>query len=385
MRIFGTSVNAATKITRQYHLLARRLTRMTSHENIGPENTLVGHKTSSVDLGFAGIADGEPLVDVRGLQVHFPVTRGLLKREVGRVKAVDGVSFTIRKGEALGLVGESGSGKSTIARCLLKLTEPTGGTISYCGTDIDQIDRRSIASFRRNVQAIFQDPYSSLNPRMRIGDIIGEPIYVHRIASSTADREKRVQELLDLCGLPRNLAGRYPHEMSGGQRQRVGIARALALNPGFIVCDEPVSALDVSIQAQIINFLEDLRQELGLTYLFIGHDLSVVKNLCDRVAVMYLGKLVELADSEKLFADPRHPYTRALLSAVPIPDPVAEEAREHKILPGEMPSPLNPPPGCVFHPRCDLAYGECRQTAPNFEEQQPQHWVACPVVHAPVQ
>lgn len=358
---------------------------MTPGGNMAPETVSSERGTMPGELDFGRIAKGEPLVDVRDLQVHFPVTRGLLKREVGRIKAVDGVSFTIRKGEALGLVGESGSGKSTIARCLLKLTEPTGGTISYCGIELDQIGRRSLASFRRNVQAIFQDPYSSLNPRMRIGDIIGEPIYVHRTAPSSSAREKRVQELLDLCGLPRNLADRYPHEMSGGQRQRVGIARALALNPSFIVCDEPVSALDVSIQAQIINFLEDLRQELGLTYLFIGHDLSVVKNLCDRVAVMYLGKLVELAESETLFANPNHPYTRALLSAVPIPDPIAEEAREHKILPGEMPSPLNPPSGCVFHPRCDYAIGECRQSEPRLEELQSQHWVACPVARAPVQ
>lgn len=331
------------------------------------------------ELDFTRVDDGAPLVEVRDLKVHFPITRGILKREVGRVKAVDGVSFTIMKGEALGLVGESGSGKSTIARCLLKLTQPTGGTVAYGGFDLGQFDRRTIALYRRNVQAIFQDPYSSLNPRMRIREIVGEPLFVHAIAATSAEREKRVLELFDLCGLPRGLAERYPHEMSGGQRQRVGIARALALNPSFIVCDEPVSALDVSIQAQIINLLEDLRLEFGLTYLFIGHDLSVVKNLCNRVAVMYLGKLVELADSETLFEDPCHPYTRALISAIPIPDPVAEQAREHKILQGEMPSPLNPPSGCVFHPRCEYAIDECRRSVPDLMEHQPQHWVACPV------
>ncbi len=334
------------------------------------------------ELDFARIVDGEPLVEVRDLKVHFPVTRGILKREVGRIKAVDGVSFSILKGEALGLVGESGSGKSTIARCLLKLTKPTSGAITYGGVALDQIGRRDLAAFRRNVQAIFQDPYSSLNPRMRIREIIGEPLYVHRTVRTSAEREKRVGELFDLCGLPRGLGDRYPHEMSGGQRQRVGIARALALNPSFVVCDEPVSALDVSIQAQIINLLEDLRQELGLTYLFIGHDLSVVKNLCNRVAVMYLGTLVELADSEILFDAPRHPYTQALLSAIPIPDPVAEAAREHKILQGEMPSPLNPPSGCVFHPRCEYAIGDCRKRTPGLEEMGGHHWVACPVVGA---
>ncbi len=331
------------------------------------------------ELDFAGVDEGAPLVEVRDLKVHFPITRGVLRREVGRVKAVDGVSFTILKGEALGLVGESGSGKSTIARCLLKLTEPTGGTIAYGGFDLSRFNRYTISLYRRNVQAIFQDPYSSLNPRMRIREIIGEPLYVHRIAPTSAAREKRVSELFDLCGLPRGLGDRYPHEMSGGQRQRVGIARALALNPSFIVCDEPVSALDVSIQAQIINLLEDLRLEFALTYLFIGHDLSVVKNLCNRVAVMYLGRLVELAASESLFDAPCHPYTRALISAVPIPDPVAEQAREHKILPGEMPSPLNPPTGCVFHPRCEYSIDECRRTVPGLTEKQPQHWVACPV------
>ncbi len=316
-------------------------------------------------------------MQVRDLKVHFPVTRGVFKREVGRIKAVDGVSFNIEKGEALGLVGESGSGKSTVARCLLRLTEPTSGLIAYDGEDIAGFGRRDMAPFRRHVQAIFQDPYSSLNPRMRVREIIGEPLYAHGVAA--AERERRVFEMFDKCGLPRAMADRYPHEMSGGQRQRVGIARALVLNPSFVVCDEPVSALDVSIQAQIINLLEDLRQEFGLTYLFIGHDLSVVKNLCDRVAVMYLGKLVELADAEVLFATPQHPYTRALIAAVPIPDPAAEALRVHQVLQGEMPSPLSPPTGCVFHTRCEHAIGECRQSVPELKEVQSRHWVACPI------
>ncbi len=334
------------------------------------------------ELTIDRVAADAPLVEVRDVKVHFPVTRGFLRREVGQIKAVDGVSFSIRKGEALGLVGESGSGKSTIARALLKLTDPTAGTITYGGTDLANLDRKAIASFRRNVQAIFQDPYSSLNPRMRIRDIVGEPLYVHKVEPTAAGRERRVHQLFDVCGLPRNLAGRYPHEMSGGQRQRVGIARALALNPSFIVCDEPVSALDVSIQAQIINLLKDLREEFGLTYLFIGHDLSVVKNLCNRVAVMYLGKLVELAECESLFAQPCHPYTRALIAAIPIPDPEAEAAREHKVLQGEMPSPLAPPSGCVFNPRCEYAIADCRRTIPELTKTRPHHWVACPVVGA---
>ena len=293
----------------------------------------------------------EALVEVRSLMKYFPVTKGvLLQRAVGQVKAVDGVSFAIHRREALGLVGESGCGKSTIARCLLKLLAPSGGTIHFDGADIARLDKPSTLAFRRQVQAIFQDPYSSLNPRMKVGEIVGEPLYVHGRSASSADLERQVQGLLELCGLPRRLADHYPHEMSGGQRQRVGIARALALRPEFIVCDEPVSALDVSIQAQIINLLEDLQGEFGLTYLFIGHDLSVVRHLCQRVAVMYLGKLVEVADTDELFAHPMHPYTQALLAAVPEPDPVVERARPHQILPGEVPSPLNPPPGCVFHP-----------------------------------
>ena len=303
-----------------------------------------------------------------------------MQRTVGHVKAVDGVSFSVRKGEALGLVGESGCGKTTIARCVLKLLEPTEGSIRFDGSDVETLDKQSTLLFRRRVQAIFQDPYSSLNPRMQVADIIGEPLFIHSAKPNRAEIEARVDELLDLCGLARVMADRYPHEMSGGQRQRVGIARALALRPDLIVCDEPVSALDVSIQAQIINLLEDLRKEFGLTYLFIGHDLSVVKNLCHRVAVMYLGKLVEVGDSDTLFENPRHPYTRALLSAVPIPDPMVEKKRKHLTLPGEVPSALKPPAGCAFHPRCGLAVEACRAGAPLLEEHQAQHWVACPRV-----
>jgi oligopeptide/dipeptide ABC transporter ATP-binding protein len=329
----------------------------------------------------SGHGDPQALVEVRGLKKYFPVTSGfLLQRTVGQVKAVDGVSFAIRKGETFGLVGESGCGKSTIARCLLKLHESTEGAMLFEGADIEQLDARSTRTFRRRVQAIFQDPYSSLNPRMTVREIIGEPIHIHSETRDSAANAERVNELLELCGLPRRLASRYPHEMSGGQRQRVGIARALALSPDFIVCDEPVSALDVSIQAQIINLLEDLRDELGLTYLFIGHDLSVVKHLCHRVAVMYLGRIVEIAESDELFDHPMHPYTRALLEAIPIPDPVAEQAREHQVLPGEVPSPLNPPAGCVFHPRCSLAVTACRQSVPELLEVRPDHWAACPVV-----
>jgi oligopeptide transport system ATP-binding protein len=304
----------------------------------------------------------------------------LFQRSVGQIKAVDGVSFAIRRRETLGLVGESGCGKSTIARCLLKLLAPSGGAIYFDGADIGALDKPATLAFRRQVQAIFQDPYSSLNPRMKVAEIVGEPLHVHGRAATSADLERQVFELLELCGLPRRLADRYPHEMSGGQRQRVGIARALALRPEFIVCDEPVSALDVSIQAQIINLLEDLQSELGLTYLFIGHDLSVVRHLCQRVAVMYLGKLVEVADADELFEHPEHPYTQALLAAVPEPDPAAERARPHRILPGEVPSPLNPPPGCVFHPRCGLAEPACRARVPELLEFRQGHFVACPVV-----
>jgi oligopeptide transport system ATP-binding protein len=332
-----------------------------------------------------GASPGEPdvLLEVRNLTKYFPVTKGLVfQRTVGQVKAVDDVSFAIRRGEVLGLVGESGCGKTTVARCILKLLQSTGGSILFDGHDIESSDKTFTNQFRRQVQAIFQDPYSSLNPRMTVRETIGEPFTIHGERRNRAAIDGHVHELLDRCGLPRMFAERYPHEMSGGQRQRVGIARALALKPRFIVCDEPVSALDVSIQAQIINLLEDLQAEFGLTYLFIGHDLSVVRHLCHRVAVMYLGKLVEVADSDELFDNPLHPYTRALLAAIPVPDPEVEEQREHQVLPGEVPSPLNPPSGCVFHPRCAMAVDACRTRVPPLVELRANHWVACPEVAA---
>src|ERR1700675_2448394 len=293
-----------------------------------------------------------PLLEVRGLKMYFPITEGIIaSRKIGDVKAVDGVDLTIRRGETLGLVGESGCGKTTMGRCILRLEKPTAGEILYDGVDIAKLGRRELVALRRRIQVIFQDPYSSLNPRQKVGSIIAEPMRVHGVEPDRARRLARVRELLSVCGLNPNFADRYPHEMSGGQRQRVGIARALALNPEFIVCDEAVSALDVSIQAQIINLLEDLRDRFNLTYLFIAHDLSVVRHLCQRVAVMYLGRIVELADSDELFSNPLHPYTKALLAAVPVPDPSVEATRTFQPVSGEVPSPINPPKGCVFHPR----------------------------------
>ncbi len=327
------------------------------------------------------VAQAADLVAVRNLKMHFPVTEGaLVPRVVAHVKAIDGVSFTIRKGETLGLVGESGCGKTTTGRCILQLEHATGGEILYDGTNLIDLDRKSMMALRRKIQVIFQDPYSSLNPRMKIGEIIAEPMYVHKTEPDKASRDARVKELLHLCGLDPRFADRYPHEMSGGQRQRVGIARALSTRPEFIICDEAISALDVSIQAQIINLLEDLRDEFDLTYLFIAHDLSVVRHLCHRVAVMYLGKIVELAECDELYNNPMHPYTQALLAAVPIPDPEVERARAHQIVKGEVPSPINPPSGCVFHPRCRLAVDNCAREIPEFRELRPGHWVACSVV-----
>ena len=325
-----------------------------------------------------GIASAEVLLEVEDLRKHFPITKGLLfERAVGQVKAVDGVSFAIRRGETLGLVGESGCGKTTVSRCILKLDRPTQGAIRFAGEDIAELDDNGTRAFRRRVQAIFQDPYSSLNPRMTIGEIVGEPLIIHLDKSERGEVSRRVRELLDVCGLSGRLAERYPHELSGGQRQRVGIARALALRPEFIVCDEAVSALDVSIQAQIISLLESLREEFGLTYLFIGHDLSVVRHICHRVAVMYLGKLVEIADCDALFDNPQHPYTQALLAAVPVPDPDIERERAHQVIGGEVPSPINPPAGCVFHPRCPLAVEGCRQALPPLRQVGRDHWAAC--------
>ncbi|OCK58141.1 peptide ABC transporter substrate-binding protein [Bradyrhizobium sp. LMTR 3] len=321
------------------------------------------------------------LVTIRNLKMHFPVTEGaLFSKEVARVKAVDGINFTIRKGETLGLVGESGCGKTTTGRCILRLEHPTEGEILFDGKNLVDLDQKSMRALRQKIQVIFQDPYSSLNPRMKIGEIISEPMKVHGTEPNKAARDARVTELLSLCGLDPKFADRYPHEMSGGQRQRVGIARALSVRPEFIICDEAISALDVSIQAQIINLLEDLREQFGLTYLFIAHDLSVVRHLCHRVAVMYLGKIVELADCDELYSNPLHPYTQALLAAVPVPDPDLERARAHRIVKGEVPSPMNPPRGCVFHPRCPLAVDSCAKDVPEFRELQPGHWVACSVI-----
>jgi len=310
------------------------------------------------------------LLEVRNLVKHFEVGRGI-------VRAVDGVSFTIEKGETLGLVGESGCGKTTTGRCILQLERATSGSVLFEGRELTSLDQKELRSVRRKVQVIFQDPYSSLNPRMTVGQILAEPLAVHGIVSGRAARAARVKDLLSRVGLLPTHARRYPHEMSGGQRQRVGIARALAMEPSLIVCDEPVSALDVSIQAQIINLLEDLQSEFGLTYLFIAHDLAVVRHISDRVAVMYLGKIAEMADRKTIYDNPRHPYTKALLSAVPIPDPELEMKRERIVLGGEVPSALNPPAGCVFHPRCPIAVERCRHEIPLLRDLIAGHAAAC--------
>ena len=336
------------------------------------------HAAAATPGGFTKVDKGETLIEVKNLKMYFPVVEGIVfQKAIAYVKAVDDVSFSIKKGETLGLVGESGCGKTTTGRCILQLERPTAGEIIFEGVNLNDLDGKAMSPVRQKIQVIFQDPYSSLNPRMKIGDIIGEPMKVHGIEADADKRRRRISELLSICGLDPQFADRYPHEMSGGQRQRVGIARALSLNPEFIICDEAVSALDVSIQAQVINLLEDLREEFGLTYLFIAHDLSVVHHICNRVAVMYLGKMVELADSDELFANPMHPYTKALLSAVPVPDPTAEKHREHQVLQGEVPSPMNPPSGCVFHPRCPMAVDSCRVDIPPLVEKRPSHWVAC--------
>jgi len=319
----------------------------------------------------------EVILEVDNLVKHFPVGGGVLTGPLGMVRAVDGVSFSIRRGETLGLVGESGCGKTTTGRCILQLERPTSGRILFEGVDLVTLDQVALRSVRRRIQVIFQDPYSSLNPRMTIGQILAEPIEVHGIVREKAARAERVRELLTQVGLAPQHARRYPHQLSGGQRQRVGIARALAMEPSLIVCDEPVSALDVSIQAQIINLLEDLQARYGLTYLFIAHDLSVVRHISDRVAVMYLGRIAEITERTALYAEPMHPYTRALLSAVPIPDPGLEATRERTVLRGEVPSPLNPPPGCVFHPRCPIAVDRCSAEIPLLREIRPGHWAAC--------
>ena len=325
-----------------------------------------------------GSPAGGVILEVRDLAKHFPVGGGrLFGGRGGMIRAVDGVSFSIRKGETLGLVGESGCGKTTTGRCILQLERATAGEVIFEGQDLTKLPPGQLRPLRRKIQVIFQDPYSSLNPRMTVGQIIGEPLKVHDLIPDREGRRRRVAELLSDAGLLPALADRYPHELSGGQRQRVGIARTLAMEPSLIICDEPVSALDVSIQAQIVNLLEELQERFGLTYLFVAHDLSVVRHISDRVAVMYLGKIVEVADRQTLYAEPLHPYTQALLSAVPIPDPEVEARREHIVLGGEVPSPLNPPPGCVFHPRCPVAVDRCRVEVPELREIRPAHRAAC--------
>ena len=317
------------------------------------------------------------LLEVKNLTMYFPISQGIIiQRHVGDVKAVDGLNFFIRRSETLGLVGESGCGKSTTGRAILQLYRPTAGEVLYGGNDLCKMKGEALRRIRRKMQMIFQDPYASLNPRMNVGRIIGEPMEIHNLAKGKAKQEK-VQHLLEIVGLNPYMANRYPHEFSGGQRQRIGVARALAVEPEFIVCDEPISALDVSIQAQIINLLEELQSQFHLTYLFIAHDLSVVRHISDRVAVMYLGKVVELATRDELYFSPLHPYTKALLSAVPIPDPVVESKRERIILTGDVPSPVNPPSGCHFHTRCPIAIDVCKQVDPEFKDRGELHWVAC--------
>jgi peptide/nickel transport system ATP-binding protein len=318
------------------------------------------------------------ILEVKDLKMHFPVTRGLLRRKVADVKAVDGITFSLQRGETLGLVGESGCGKTTTGRCILRLYQPTDGQILFEGEDIAALPEKEMRRIRCNMALIFQDPYSSLDPRQSAGSIVGEPLKIYQMEGSRSEYKDKVERLFHLVGLDPSMMDRFPHEFSGGQRQRIGVARALACEPSLIICDEPISALDVSIQAQIINLLEELQAGLqGLTYLFIAHDLSVVRHISDRVAVMYLGRIVEMTQSRTLYENPRHPYTIALLSAVPIADPFVDKTRERIILKGEVPSPLNPPPGCSFHPRCSLAIPECREVVPPLREVDPGHYVAC--------
>ena len=339
-----------------------------------------------------GATVADVFVDVQHLKMYFPVTSGIVfQKKIADIKAVDDVSFFIRKQETLGLVGESGSGKTTIGRCILQLYRPTAGSVVLDGQNLVALKGGALRAMRRRMQVIFQDPYSSLNPRMSAGNIVGEPLIVHRLVKTKAERKERVAALLSVVGLNPYMADRFPHEFSGGQRQRIGIARALAVRPDFIVADEPVSALDVSIQAQVINLLEELQEQFGLTFLFNAHDLSVVRHISDRIAVMYLGHIVEIASRNELYENPLHPYTKALLSAVPVPDPVTEKQRERILLPGDIPSPLHPPPGCVFHTRCPIAVDDCSRPVPEFmsnglqtdlglpelREVSPDHYVAC--------
>jgi oligopeptide transport system ATP-binding protein len=317
------------------------------------------------------------LLSVDNLVKHFPITRGIIiQKQVAAVHAVDDISFNIRRGETLGLVGESGCGKSTTGRTILQLYRPTSGSVVFDGVDLVKLQGEDLRKMRRKMQMIFQDPYASLNPRMTVGEIIGEPLVIHRVAGNKEINE-RVEQLLELVGLNPAFANRYPHEFSGGQRQRIGVARALSLQPSFIVCDEPISALDVSIQAQVVNLLEDLQKQFNLTYLFVAHDLSMVRHISDRVAVMYLGVIVELASRNDVYLKPLHPYTQALLSAIPIPDPIADAKRKRTILQGDVPSPVNPPSGCRFRTRCPIAEPLCAEDRPEFREIEPGHFVAC--------
>jgi oligopeptide transport system ATP-binding protein len=334
-------------------------------------------QTQSKNIYESTVKHGEKLLDVQGLKMYFPVTAGtFIQKKVADVRAVDDLQFQVTKGETLGLVGESGCGKSTTGRAVLQLYRPTAGSVNFGGTELTTLKAGELRRFRRRMQMIFQDPFSSLNPRMSVEQIVGEPLAIHGLYKG-AERKERVQYILQAVGLNPAFARRYPHEFSGGQRQRIGIGRALAAEPEFLVCDEPVSALDVSIQAQVINLLEDLQEQFGLTYLFIAHDLAVVRHISDRVTVMYLGKMMELADSNELYQNPLHPYTKALLSAVPITDPELERKRERIILTGDVPSPLRPPPGCVFNTRCPIAVDECRERVPEWREALPGHFVAC--------
>ena len=335
----------------------------------------------SKDNGNSAAAKREHLVEVRNLVKYYPVTAGVLRRKVGDVKAVDDISFDIETGETLGLVGESGCGKTTTGRCILQLHDITSGEVFFQKQDLVKTKGEALRRMRRHMQLIFQDPFASLDPRMTAGDIIGEPLRVHDIARGKEYR-RQVVELLSMVELAPSVANRYPHEFSGGQRQRLGIARALAVRPAFVVCDEPVSALDVSIQAQIITLLMRLREEFNLTYLFIAHDLAVVRNISDRVAVMYLGKIMEITTSDRLYDNPLHPYTISLLSAVPIPDPVVDRTRERIILKGDVPSPMNPPSGCPFHTRCPQATDVCKAEVPELKPTGPNHWTACHLVEA---
>jgi oligopeptide transport system ATP-binding protein len=324
------------------------------------------------------MTDSPPLVTVEKLVKHYPVKQGLVfQRRVGVVRAVDGISFTIERGETLGLVGESGCGKTTAGRTILGLYPPTSGHVKIDGHDISVARGSELMAIRRKAQMIFQDPYASLNPRWTVNAIVSEPLRVHKLLATDRERAERVNELLSLVGLSSRLVNRFPHEFSGGQRQRIGIARALASNPLFVVCDEPISALDVSIQAQVVNLLEELQDRLGLTYLFIAHDLSMVRHICDRVAVMYLGGMVELGERNEVYENPLHPYTQALFSAAPIPDPKKDRIRRRVILSGDVPSPINPPSGCRFHPRCPLASPQCSSDVPEWREVTPGHWVGC--------